>query len=68
MRSGVCPKCDEKEVREIDQSRSSLRISLGAFDSVSFTYYICSKCGYVESYISEHEMLPLIAMRLPKPE
>lgn len=68
MRSGICPKCGEKEVRVSDQGSSSLRISLGAFDSVSLTYYICSKCGYVESYISEHEMLPLIAMRLPKSE
>ncbi len=63
MKSGVCPKCQSTEVF----SGTDIPLKKGPFGSnaipVSMTSiaaldnYVCSDCGYVESYIGETDKL-----------
>lgn len=67
MKSGTCPKCASKAVF----SGASIPLKKGPFGSnsipISLTSvaaldnYVCSDCGYVESYVSHSERLAEIA-------
>jgi predicted RNA-binding Zn-ribbon protein involved in translation (DUF1610 family) len=67
MRSGICPKCGE---RTVFRSKEGCSISFGDGDfrvhtgarRISNPYakqenYICTSCGYFETYISESAVL-----------
>lgn len=67
MKSGICPKCASDSVF----SGATLPLKKGPFGSnaipVSLTSmaaldnYVCTKCGYVESYIGDAERLAEIS-------
>ena len=69
MKSGTCPKCASKKVF----SGASIPLKKGPFGSnsipVSLTSvaaldnYVCSACGFVESYVSDGERLTEIAKK-----
>ena len=69
MKSGMCPKCASETV----YSGASIPLKKGPFGSnsipISLTSvaaldnYVCAKCGYVESYISDAERLSEIATK-----
>ncbi len=77
MRDGHCPKCDSNDVHV-----SALKIPLPAYSfinafpvswsfwsglsSVPLKTYICIRCGYIESYVENHEKLQEIAAKLPR--
>lgn len=72
MKQGKCPKCSSNEV----YCGSDLKLKNGPFGSnsipVSLTSiaaldnYVCTQCGYVESYISDSSKLKEISIRWPK--
>lgn len=63
MKTGVCPKCQSTEI----YSGADIPLKKGPFGSnaipVSMTSiaaldnYVCTDCGYVESYVGESEKL-----------
>lgn len=65
MKNGICPRCNHTQV----YSSSKLRAETGSASSIPLSYirsipldnYVCTNCGYVESYVSEPEMLSRIA-------
>lgn len=54
MKSGKCPKCNSRKVylRNFPGGyRSGLVLALES--NVRLEDYVCSKCGYVESYLED---------------
>ena len=72
MKQGKCPKCSSTEV----YCGSDIKLKTGPFGSNSIPVtltsiaaldnYVCTQCGYVESYISDSSKLKEIAIRWPK--
>ncbi len=72
MKQGKCPKCSSTEV----YCGSDIKLKAGPFGSnaipVSLTSiaaldnYVCTQCGYVESYISDPSKLKEISIRWAK--
>ncbi|MFZ0613973.1 MAG: hypothetical protein WAM73_17160 [Desulfobacterales bacterium] len=69
MKSGICPKCSSDEV----YSGADIPLKKGPFASNSIPVslasvaardnYVCIRCGYVESYVSEADRLAEIAKK-----
>ena len=69
MKTGVCPKCQSTEI----YSGTEIPLKKGPFGSnaipVSMTSiaaldnYVCTDCGYVESYVGAHEKLKEISRK-----
>ena len=72
MKSGVCPKCNSTSVF----SGAEVPLKKGPFASnaipISLTVmaamdnYVCSQCGYVESYVSDASKLDTIVKKWKK--
>ena len=72
MKQGKCPKCSSTEI----YCGSALKPKSGPFGSnsipVSLTSiaaldnYVCTQCGYVESYIPDPTKLKEISIKWPK--
>ena len=72
MKDGKCPKCNATDIF----CGSELRPKSGPFGSNSIPInltsiaaldnYVCTQCGYVESYISDKSKLKEIFIRWPK--
>lgn len=72
MKKGKCPKCGSDEI----YSSENMRLKMGPFASnaipISMTSmaaldnYVCTACGYVESYISDQTKLKEIYVKWPK--
>lgn len=66
MKKGICPKCNSREVfsnknlRFKSGSYNSNTIPLSFFRSVALDNYVCTQCGYLESYISDSAALERI--------
>ena len=71
MKSGTCPKCGSSDVfagtnvfpKSGPFSCNAIPISLTAMAALD--NYVCSACGYVESYISREEDLAAIRRKWP---
>lgn len=72
MKKGKCPKCGSDDI----YSNENMRLKMGPFGSnaipISMTSmaaldnYVCTACGYVESYISDQTKLKEIYVKWPK--
>ena len=72
LKSGVCPKCNSGNV----YSGASVPLKKGPFGSnaipISLTSiaaldnYVCTECGYTESYVSDSEKLSEISKKWSK--
>jgi predicted nucleic-acid-binding Zn-ribbon protein len=72
LKSGTCPKCDSEEV----YSGASVPLKKGPFGSnaipISLTSiaaldnFVCTTCGYTESYVSEADKLSEISKKWSK--
>jgi predicted nucleic-acid-binding Zn-ribbon protein len=61
MRKGKCPKCSSTEIyhsakRGLSAGDHIVRANIesqkdGSSDTVVLEHYVCSKCGYLESYL-----------------
>ncbi len=66
MKDGHCPKCDSDEVyqkRNGILSYGYLYAAIGLLQKADFTDYICTRCGYTESYVADQRQLPKIAQK-----
>lgn len=56
MKNGTCPKCGSTEVYD-DTSKGRLArgyrdgLALDGFSSMAIINYVCTDCGYSESYV-----------------
>jgi predicted nucleic-acid-binding Zn-ribbon protein len=66
MKSGICPKCEAKEVHLYTNLSAELSINVGFLSAANLNYYICTNCGYVELFVQEKSVLPKIAEKYPK--
>lgn len=61
MKDGVCPRCQAQEVYSSANMRyktgNSSTIPLSFLRSIPLDNYVCTNCGYVESYVADPEML-----------
>lgn len=72
MKNGICPRCHSSHVYSSAKLRietgNASSIPLSFFRSISLDNYVCTNCGYVESYVSEPEMLARIEDIWPQVE
>ena len=70
MRGGVCPKCGHATVhsgRDIPvKSSSGNTIPIDFKHHAALDNYVCVTCGYVESYISDKNLLKKIEEQWPE--
>ena len=73
MKSGTCPKCGSSEVfagtnvfpKSGPFSCNAIPISLTAMAALD--NYVCTACGYMESYVAREEDLAVIRRKWPTP-
>ncbi|MDD4769376.1 MAG: hypothetical protein PHT52_06250 [Eubacteriales bacterium] len=72
MKNGICPRCHSTQVYSSSKLRAETgnasSIPLSFFRSIPLDNYVCTNCGYVESYVSEPEMLARIEDIWPQVE
>lgn len=72
MKHGICPRCHCAQVYCSSKLRAETgnasSIPLSFLRSISLDNYVCTNCGYVESYVSEPEMLSRIEDIWPQVE
>lgn len=57
MKAGLCPICGSQEIyTEAVYDRYSV-IAITISRTARKRYYVCTTCGYVETYIMERDML-----------
>lgn len=72
MREGKCPKCGSEEIYAgLDVAPksgpfASNSIPIGLFSVAALDNYVCAQCGYVESYIADHEKVREISRKWRK--
>jgi predicted RNA-binding Zn-ribbon protein involved in translation (DUF1610 family) len=60
MKNGICPRCGEAEVY-VDRGRDSRPgIIISFWETVLLVRYVCTSCGYVESYVDDEAKLEVI--------
>jgi ribosomal protein S27AE len=77
MKNGICPKCGNKTVhsgatlppkaKAGPDNLNTIPLTAGTFISLaSLDNYVCTTCGYVESYISDAHKLHKIEQQWPR--
>ena len=63
MKSGTCPKCGSTHVYFKPQALD--KVTLNGRD-IEYVNYVCTECGYFETYITDQDVLGKIAVRAEK--
>ena len=63
MKNGICPKCNSTNVYFKPYALD--KVTLDA-RGVEYVNYVCTDCGYFETYITDKEALRKIALRAEK--
>lgn len=66
MKSGVCTKCEGREVHVVEKTATEVAIGLGWTATAFLNYYVCTNCGYVELFVQDKKLLPKLAEKYPK--
>ena len=72
MKTGRCPKCGSGEIYSGTNvsfkggGHGSNSIPITAWSAAALDNYVCTVCGYVESYISDPDKLQKIRDKWPK--
>ena len=63
----LCPKCGGSNILRIEDGRDSTGVSLylGFMNWTPVARYVCTDCGYVESWVNE-QFLPELTEQLEK--
>ena len=64
----TCAKCGSDDVRvlDVDFREIGASIPVGLFSSVKLNHHVCTKCGYVESYVKDADARKKIAEKWPR--
>ena len=67
--TGVCPKCASTDLRVLRQRTWSSLIPTGltVFQAVYTSKFICTSCGYVETWIENKKDLAKIQQKFSAP-
>ena len=63
MKSGICPKCNSSNVYFKEYALVNVTLD-GKY--VAYTDYVCTDCGYFETYITDKEALSKIPVKAEK--
>jgi predicted nucleic-acid-binding Zn-ribbon protein len=63
MTNGECPKCGSKDVYATGSLGHQAGLMISFWHVTYLTYLVCTKCGYVESYIFDKNDLKEIAKK-----
>ena len=63
MKSGTCPKCNSTNIYFKPNELTEIRVHL---KKVECTDYVCTDCGYFETYITDANALKQIVTRAEK--
>ena len=72
MKQGKCPKCGSKEIfcgKDIQLKSGpfgSNSIPISMTSIAALDNYVCTECGYVESYVADKAKLKEITIRWPQ--
>jgi predicted nucleic-acid-binding Zn-ribbon protein len=58
--SGICAKCEHNDVLRIEQpvtveGSGAIQVGITTFSAVKVIRYVCTKCGFVESWVDDQE-------------
>ena len=66
----ACTKCGSDEVHVIDivwpGRPIGASIPTGMFSEAKIDHHVCTKCGFVETYVTERKVLEKIAAKWPR--
>lgn len=71
MKSGICPKCQSNQVHSGDRvphkegAEDPDSIVIDFWSRALLVHYVCTSCGYVESYITNPRKLEKINRTWP---
>ena len=64
MKTGICPKCQSSEVYEAQNGIGAMEAHYVRKENTSthstFNHYVCSNCGYIESYLTNENDINFI--------
>lgn len=63
MKNGTCPKCNSSDVYFKPYALDKVTLD---GKGVAYTDYICTECGYFETYITDKDVLGKISIRAEK--
>jgi predicted nucleic-acid-binding Zn-ribbon protein len=63
MKNGKCPKCNSTKVYFKEYALDALTLDGKRVENIS---YICTDCGYVETYVTDKDALGKIPVRAEK--
>ncbi len=63
MKSGTCPKCNSSNIYLKAYALDKITLDGKA---VEYTNFVCTDCGYFETYITDKEALSKIVTRAEK--
>lgn len=72
LKDGICPSCGSDKIRsgasvpDKNGLRGGNRIPINAVQHTALDNYVCIDCGYIESYISDRDVLRRITHEWPK--
>ena len=57
MKSGKCPKCGSSEIYRVRAHNQRSALNLAMFKYARLDDFVCTGCGYVESYVIDKAKL-----------
>lgn len=68
MKSGICPKCNSKEIYGDLNHPHGIQVQKFAFTPVNTILLVCANCGYLEFYVENDSDLEKIKKKFRKVE
>ncbi|MEN8908098.1 MAG: hypothetical protein ABF289_19260 [Clostridiales bacterium] len=62
MKYGICCKCKATDIYYIEVSKSEYGIPISNLSKAGLRYYICTNCGYVETFVPNKQTLKKISL------
>jgi predicted nucleic-acid-binding Zn-ribbon protein len=60
MKNGKCPKCSSREIFKHSAVTARSNLAVSFFNQAKLEDYVCTQCGYLESYVNKAEDLKKI--------
>lgn len=64
-KTGKCPKCESREIYRLGKRPTNgiSVMNIGAFSRALLYNYVCTACGYVESYVADEDKMSAIVKK-----